>query len=195
MIDTLFLGITPTSSKLINYEDKFDILYNDNKEILLITKKIYSEEEDGDLPAFEYRYVLNCFDMKEMGSEENSIVMECLMCPEIKYVNAKVIDDITDNPEYWYHDAGTSGILPRLGVEYVDYGSEDYDYLTDNGKFIYMLNMAATMIDDADLMRGFAFDRTWNDIGNTGWDCLENLLNGKGLIKSALKRIKESEEY
>lgn len=203
-----FLGCSPSSaSQIIPYTEKFDILYDDGGEMKLITKETYSTEADEDLPAFKYKYVFNCMDLQSFGSNQKAIVIQCLMCPLPEYVNNKVLSDITDDINYYFSDAASSGILPNIGNEYINYdpaeipedenGNRWYDYyyhLTDNANFVQVLNVAATMIDDLDMLRGFRLDHIWNKIGNTGWDCLENLLNGKEFIESALERL-ESEEY
>lgn len=36
-------------------------------------------------------------------------------------------------------------------------------------------------------------DNVWNQIGNTGWDNLNYLLNGKDWLNAALRRIKNNE--
>lgn len=203
MTNTSFLGFTPVNPRqIISYENKFDVLHDDAGQMTLITKKTYSMEADGDMPAFEYKYILNCFDMYALGSENHTIVIECLLCPLFEYIKANVVKNITDKLEYYYDDAAVSGALPKLGDEYIDYNPKDippddygnqwedyYYHLTDNADFHQTLNVAATVLDNADAMRGFSFDKTWNRIGSTGWDLLESLLVGTDWIKVSINRI------
>lgn len=197
-----FLGCAPADeSQIIPYTDKFDVLYDDGGEMRLITKETYSTEVDEDMPAFKYKYILNCMDLQ--GSQEKSIVIQCLMCPLPEYVNKETLSEITDDLDFYFSDATSSGILPNMGDEYINYDPEQipedengnrwYDYyyhLTDNKDFIQVLNVVATMIDDLDIMKGWRMDRVWNRIGNTGWDLLNNLLNGKDYVEAALERLK-----
>lgn len=203
MTNISFLGFTPINpTQIISYEDKFDVLHDDAGQMLLITKKTYSTEADENIPAFRYKYILNCMDAYALGSEEHYIAVQCLLCPLIEYVKANVLDSITDDPEWYYNDAGTSGILPNLGDEYINYDPKDippdeyrnrwddyYYHLTDNKEFLQTLNVAATVIDNADAMRGFSFDKTWNGLGTTGWDLLEALLVGTDWVKASIDRI------
>lgn len=205
-----FLCCAPAdASQIIPYTEKFDILYDDDDgEMKLITKETYSTEADEDIPAFKYKYILNCMDMKAFGSEENSIVVQCLMCPLLEYINKKVLSDISNDGDldYYFSDAATCGILPNMGDEYINYDPEQipedengnrwYDYyyhLTDNKDFVHVLNVAATMIDDMNDLRGWRMDRVWNRIGSTGWDSLRHLLLGEDWIKKSINRILESE--
>lgn len=201
MTDISFLGFTPKANEITSYEDKFDILYDDGGQMLLITKDIYSTDADGNMPAFEYKYILNCIDMSAFGSKSNTIAIECFLCPLVEYINANALVNITDEPDYYYSDAGTSGVLPRLGEEFINYDPKDippdeygnrwYDYynrLTDNNDFVQTLNTAATVLDNANEMRGFSLDKVWNEIGTTGWDLLENLLLGEDWLKKSINR-------
>mgnify|MGYP004475949255 CR=1 FL=1 len=200
-----FLGCVPADeSQIIPYTEKFDVLYDDGGEMKLITKETYSTEADEDMPAFKYKYVLNCMDLIAFGSEEKSIVIQCLMCPLPEYVNKETLSEITDDIDFYFSDATSSGVLPNMGDEYINYDPEqvpedenrwdDYYYhLTDNKDFIQVLNVAATMIDGMNDLRGWRMDRTWNHIGSTGWDLLRHLLLGENWIKKSINRILESE--
>lgn len=200
-----FFGCAPAdASQIIPYADKFDVLYDDAGQMILITNKIYSTEADENMPAFEYKYILNCMDMYAMtgDDEKHEIIIECRLCPLLEYVKANIVDSITDRPEYYYYDAGTSGVLPELGEESINYDPKDippddygnhwddyYYHLTNNVDFLQTLNVAATVLDNADAMRGFSFDKTWNGLGSTGWDLLESLLIGTDWVKASINRI------
>lgn len=202
-----FLGCAPAdASQIIPYTEKFDILYDDGGEMKLITKETYSTEADEDMPEFKYKYVLNCMDLQVFGSEEKSIVIQCLMCPLPEYVNKETLKEITNEVDYYFSDATSSGVLPNMGDEYINYDPEQipedengnrwYDYyyhLTDNKDFVQVLNVAATMIDDMNDLRGWRMDRVWNQIGSTGWDLLRYLLIGENWTKKSINRLMESE--
>ena len=203
-----FLGCSPVNtSQIIPYTEKFDVLYDDDGgEMKLITKETYSTEADEDMPAFKYKYVLNCMDLQAFGLQDKAICIQCLMCPLPEYVNKETLKEITDEVDYYFSDATSSGVLPNMGDEYINYdleqipedenGNRWYDYyyhLTDNKDFVQVLNVAATMIDGMNDLRGWRMDRTWNQIGSTGWDLLRHLLLGENWIKKSINRILESE--
>ena len=202
-----FLGCAPAdASQIIPYTEKFDVLYDDGGEMKLITKETYSTEPDEDMPAFKYKYAFNCMDLQAFGSDQKAIVIQCFICLLPEYVNNKVLSDITDDINFYFSDAASSGALPNMGDEYINYDPEQipedengnrwYDYyyhLTDNKDFVQVLNVAATMIDDLDMLRGFRMDHVWNQIGSTGWDLLRHLLLGENWIKKSINRLMESE--
>lgn len=200
-----FLGCAPcNASQIIPYTDKFDVLYDDGGEMKLITKETYSTEADEDMPAFKYKYVLNCMDLTAFGTNQKAIVIQCLMCPLPEYVNKETLKEITDEVDYYFSDVARSDILPNMGDEYINYDDvpedengnrwyEFYYHLTDNKDFVQVLNVAATMIDGMNDLRGWRMDRRWNQIGSTGWDLLRHLLLGENWIRKSINRILESE--
>ena len=128
------------------------------------------------------------------------------MCSLPKYVNKETLKEITDEVDYYFSDVTSSGVLPNMGDEYINYDPEQipedengnrwYNYhyhLTDNKDFVQVLNVAATILDDVNVFRGFRMDRVWNDIGSTGWDSLRHLLLGEDWIKKSINRLMESE--
>ena len=67
-----------------------------------------------------------------------------------------------------------------------------YDYfyhITDWAKANELFNIIATVLYPMDSTRGHGLDQAWNQLGNTGWDLLEHILNGKDYIKAALSRL------
>lgn len=210
-----FLGFAPAlADQMIPYEDKFDVVYHDQRQMILVSKDTYSMEADGELPAFEYKYILNCFDFQAFGADRSEIVVQCRLCPLQKYINKEKLPELLESvngevydEDFYFEDMSGTGILPCFGTEYINYdpekvpedehGNRWYDYyynLTDNKDFVLMLNVAATVLNCVDAMRGAGLDNVWNRIGNTGWDNLNYLLNGRDWLNAALRRIKEKGE-
>lgn len=209
-----FLGFAPAlADQMIPYEDKFDVVYHNQGQMILVSKDTYSMETDGELPAFEYKYILNCFDFQVFGADRSEIVVQCRLCPLQKYINKEKLPELLESvngevydEDFYFEDMSGTGILPCLGTEYIRYdpekvpedehGNRWYDYyynLTDNKDFVLMLNVAATVLNCVDAMRGAGLDNVWNRIGNTGWDNLNYLLNGRDWLNAALRRIKNNE--
>lgn len=53
------------------------------------------------------------------------------------------------------------------------------------------LDCAATAAEALNSIRGFLLDKPWNLIGNTGWDLLDELIEGIDLRESSKKRLEK----
>lgn len=188
---------------IIPYKEKFDEEYNDEGQLTLLSKETYKAEADDDMPAFEYRYLIKAMDLQAFGSDQKTICFRLYMCPLRKYWKPDVLKDLPEDHEDWFfEDAADSDIIPYIGEEYLDYTNDDilpdengnkwYDYfyhITDWTKASEMLDMIATILDPMDSTRGHGLDQVWNQLGNTGWDLLEYILNGKDWVNTALSRL------
>lgn len=199
-----FAGWRPGNpDQIISWKEKFDELYNDDGQLILISKVTYETEADDDMPAFEYRYIIKAMDLQAFGSDRKTICFRLYICPLHQYWKLEILRNLSeDNNEDWFfEDAVDSGILPYIGEEYLDYtddnvspdenGNKWYDYfyhITDWTKANEILNIIATVLLPMNDTRGHGLDQTWNQLGNTGWDLLEYILNGKNLFKAALSR-------
>lgn len=205
MSETLsFAGWTPSSpEQIIPWKEKFNEEYSDGGQLTLLSKETYKAEADEDIPAFEYRYIIKAMDLQAFGSDQKTICIRLYMCPLLQYWKPEVLNDLSeDSNEYWFfEDAVDSGILPYIGEEYLDYTDSDvkpdengnkwYDYfynITDWTKASEMLDIIATVLYPMDRTRGHGLDQIWNQLGNTGWDLLEYILNGKDWVNTALLR-------
>ena len=206
MSETLsFAGWTPSSQEqIISWKEKFYEIYNDDGQLTLLSKEIYQAEADEDMPAFEYRYIIKAMDLQAFGSDQKTICFRLYMCPLRKYWESESLKGLSEdsNKDWFFEDAADSGILPYIGEEYLDYSDDDvspdengnkwYDYfyhITDWSKANEMLNIIATVLIPMNDTRGHGLDQTWNQLGNTGWDLLEYILNGKDCVDAALLRM------
>ena len=166
MNETLsFAGWRPGNpDQIIPWKEKFDEEYSDGGQLTLLSKEIYQAEADEDMPAFEYRYIIKAMDLQAFGSDQKTICFRLYMCPLPQYWKPEVLKDLSeDNSADWFfEDAVNSDVLPYIGEEYLNY--TDNDVLPDE-------------------------NQAWNQLGNTGWDLLEHILNGKDYIKAALSRL------
>lgn len=206
MSETLsFAGWRPGNpDQIIPWKEKFDEEYNDEGQLTLLSKEIYQAEADEDMPAFEYRYIIKAMDLQAFGSDQKTICIRLYMCPLLQYWEPEVLNDLLEdsNEDWFFEDAVNSDVLPYIGEEYLNYTDNDvlpdendnkwYDYfyhITNWTKANEMLNIIATVLLPMDRTRGHGLDQTWNQLGNTGWDLLEYILNGKNLFKAALSRL------
>lgn len=205
MNETLsFAGWRPGNpDQIIPWKEKFDEEYNDGGQLTLLSKETYEAEADEDIPAFKYRYIIKAMDLQAFGSDQKAICFRLYMCPLHQYWDKNVSKHLSeDNNEDWFfEDAADSGILPYIGEEYLNYTDDDvlpdengnkwYDYfyhITNWSKANEMLNIIATVLCPMNDTRGHGLDRIWNQLGNTGWDLLEHILNGKDWVNAALSR-------
>lgn len=204
MSELSFAGWRPGSPEcIVSWKEKFDEEYSDGGQLTLLSKEIYQAEADEDMPAFEYRYLIKAMDLQAFGSDQKTICFRLYLCPLCKYWKSEVLKDLSeDNDKNWFfEDAADSGILPYIGEEYLNYTDDDvlpdengnkwYDYfyhITDWSMANEMLNIIATVLIPMNDTRGHGLDQVWNQLGNTGWDLLEHILNGKDWINAALSR-------
>lgn len=200
-----FAGWRPGNpDQIISWKEKFDEEYNDDGNLTLLSKETYHTEADEDMPAFEYRYIIKAMDLQAFGSDQKTICFRLYMCPLRKYWKTDILNDLSEdsNEDWFFEYAVDSGILPYLGEEYLDYTDDDilpdengnkwYDYfynITDWTKASEMLNIIATVLDPMNDTRGYSLDQVWNQLGNTGWDLLKYILNGKDCVDAALSRM------
>lgn len=206
MSETLsFAGWRPGNpDQIIPWREKFDEEYSDGGQLTLLSKEIYQAEADEDMPAFEYRYIIKAMDLQAFGSDQKTICFRLYMCPLHKYWESESLKGLSEdnNKDWFFEDAADSGILPYIGEEYLDYSDDDvspdengnkwYDYfyhITDWSKANEMLNIITTVLYPMDSTRGHGLDQAWNQLGNTGWDLLEYILNGKNCVDAALSRL------
>ena len=199
-----FAGWHP-GSEIIPWKEKFDETYNDDGQLALLSKEIYKAEVDEDMPAFEYRYIIKAMDLQAFGSDQKTVCVRLYMCPLQQYWKPNALKDILedDNEDWFFEDAADSGVLPCMGEKYLNYTDDDvqpdengnkwYDYfchITDWTKANDLFDIIATVLDPIDNMRGFSLDSVWNQIGTTGWDLLESILNDKDWMWQSIERMK-----
>lgn len=180
-----------------NWLDLFEEYYNDGGELVAFSKKVYEHGFDfEDYYKFKYRLCIKVMAMSEFLADDeeghNDIHFELSLVPLPEYLNAKVKGDIADSmgvEEIDVYDIVSYGCCPYLDRDTLtlDDDTEVYD-VTENEDVIRMLDACATVCESINNLRGFYLDRAWNLIGSTGWDLLDNLINGEDFIQKALDR-------
>lgn len=207
--NTVNFGGWSTAEQLKDWEQAFDVEYNDDGELILASKETFKHDEPESNLVFEYKYCIDVMDIYSRTGDSscNNIVMNMYLIPLAKYWNDKAIesvkrmngwDDYSDEQcmnEICMSDAIQNGSCILMEQDSVSYDVEEndegfYDVL-DNADVVEKLNVAATIFEASDHLRGFKLDCYQNRIGSTGWDKLEEILNGKDAIQAALERYKE----
>lgn len=90
-------------------------------------------------------------------------------------------------------DAEACNFCPVFGNERITFDLEEHDEgfynVLDNAEVVEMLDMAASVVGCVDSFRGMAFDSVINGLGVTNWDVLDEVLNNRDSIKTALGRL------
>ena len=183
-----------------NWLDFFEEFYNDDGELVAFSKEVYEHGFDfEDYYKFKYKLCISAIAMNNFLADDeeghNDIHIELSIVPLPEYLNAEVKDGIADcmgTEEIDVYDIYSYGGCPRLDHDTLTLNDDAAFYdITANEDAVRMLDACATVCESINNLRGFYLDRAWNLIGSTGWDLLDNLINGKDFIQSAMDRYKD----
>ena len=82
-----------------------------------------------------------------------------------------------------YYDVAEYGISVRMADEYLEGIKEDKYNLDDIEAVRERIEAITATYESVNILRGFYLDRSWNRMGTTGWDTLNNAINGEPLFK------------
>ena len=182
-----------------NWLDLFEEYYNDDGEMIAFSKEVFEHGFDfEDICKFKYRLCIKVFAMNAFVSYDeevhNDIHVELLIVPLPEYLNSKIKKEIADCmgvEEIDVFDIVLYGGCPCLDSDCLKLDDNaDFYYVTENEEVVKMLNACATTCEAINNLRGFCLDRTWNMIGNIGWDLLDNMINGQDYVAKAFDRYK-----
>lgn len=187
-----------SAGNITNWEEIFEESYNDDGSVILVSKETFHHEEEG--LSFDYKYLMNIIDMSiATCGDIYCIDMSLKMMPEFKCWCEKELLDAARMIGYEEHsieeiikylmpsDALSAGNCITMMSEQVYYDSEEnedgfYDPL-DNEEVSKKLNVAASLVQAVDGLKGFYLDKGWNHIGTNGWDVLNHVIKGEDLFK------------
>lgn len=161
---------------LSNVNDLFDAISVDEDGALYESKETYTHKEDG--LTFDYKYLIQgiwC---------EGSIYYGLYLVPLANSLHKDKRASVArfcglDESEITPFDVLSYGCGVLMGME-----SVKSDVIED----VY-LNEIATATECVDSLRGFYLDRYQDKMGATGWDYLEDYINGDDAVKRALNRV------
>ena len=178
-MENLFNGKNETLSELsdidqfckdgIKFYDLFEIEINKPNEMFASTKETYTYSVDGDDLNFKYKYAIYAFIFEGVTIYNLSLV------PMEESLRKETLNEILD----WYSDDNENHSLL--------YKTFDYDVAIDLGLFRNIkeegisksvLNKIASAIPTIDKIKGFFLDYPQTANGLTGWDFLEEYING-----------------
>lgn len=163
-------------SALANANDMFDAISVDEEEVVYESKKTYAHEEEG--LTFDYKYLIRgvwC---------DGSIYYGLYLVPLANSLHKDKRASVAcfcglEESEITPYDIFSYGCAVLMGTENVN-----SDVIED----VY-INEIATITGSIDRLRGFYLDKYQNRIGSTGWDYLEDYINGEDAVQKALNRV------
>lgn len=163
-----FGGVTP--GQIEDASNTFDCLLDDSERIELVSKNEYHHTEDDEL-TFDYRYLITA---NRWDGEKWYVTLQLVPSPQS--LCEKVADSVckccgVDRDEMTHTDIADYGCAIDVATETTS--EEDPQQLID---------LASSIVSAVDGMRGFFLDRRINLIGTTGWDVLQNAINGVKLF-------------
>ena len=169
----------------VNVEEHFEEWYNDDGMLYLVSKKEYEHGED-DL-NFKYKYVIRVMDIANLSGEEGApIAIELLLVPSPDSLCEEKRESVIEsmgNEDIDYYDIAEYGISVRMAEEYLEWIEEDKYNLDEIEAVREKIEAVVAVYESMNSLRGFYLDRAWNMIGTTGWDTLNNAINGEPLFK------------
>lgn len=200
MADMLNFGaISFETAQKMDLLDKFEELYNDDGFAIFQSKKTYHSDDEVYKP-FDYKLIIRATALGQfIGEDEeghNDVYIELSMCPLPEFLSEKAANEIKDCmgvDELTVYDIVEYGRCPELESDTVVITDDDDAYnILDVDTAKEKLDCAATAAEIFNSIRGFSLDKPWNLISNTGWDLLDELINGVDPNENIIKRLKEN---
>ena len=179
--------------------DKFDELYNDDGFAIFESKKTY-HSDDEDYKPFDYKLVIRATALGQFIGEgedgHNDVHIELSMCPLPEFLSEKIADEIKDSmgvDKLTVYDIAEYGSCPELESDTIVITDDDDAYnVLDVDVIKKKLDCAATAAETFNSLRGFSLDKPWNLLSNTGWDLLDEMIEGIDLSENIIKRFKNN---
>ena len=177
-----------TNSDNNKFKDKFDTLYDDCG-AFFESKEVFRHEDET---SFDFRYCVEVIDLDDIcGKQKYGI--ELAVVPMFNSLCEKQKKSILDcscvsEDEVTTMDVYQEGTSIMIG--YTDVPNEGKPWDECEG-VVKALDAIANVFETINGMRGFYFDKYVNQIGTTGWDLIEDYINGVNFVKATLDRYKE----
>lgn len=180
------------------FQDKFNCLFEDNDAFYESKETFHHEDET----SFDYKFCVEIIDLEYATGEEedkNKYGIELAIVPMFHSLCDKQKKSILDcscitEDEVNTRDTYQEGCSIMIGYEEVVVSIDDFE----SGKgfegcepIMSRLNAIANIFECVNSLRGFYLDKPQNAIGTTGWDLIEDYINGVDFVKATLDRYKE----
>ena len=151
-------------------DTKFNEIYFEDDNAFFESKETFTHEEEN--LTFNYKYAI------EAVQCEGKIYYGLYLVPCADSLNKDKRSSVADccgvdEDEITIYDISSYGCNGCMGTEVVD-----NEYIEDT-----YLDKIASVCGIIDSLRGFYLDKPQNRIGTSGWDMLDDYINGKSWLK------------
>lgn len=172
--------------------DHFDEVLNDAySQMFYQSKRVFKHEEEG--LNFNYRYCIEVINMDAWTGDDSGEAMIMLkMVPELDSLCGKMRNSVLEScgleaDDCTSFDVSSYGCNIGFGDCTVDLG-DNCMCMDECPELLEKLDTIASVFEPIDSLRGFYLDRAVNRIGTTGWDMLDDFINGKDFLQATLSR-------
>lgn len=195
-----FGGTSAMEKDRKKWSDLFEEYYNDAGTLIAFSKETYDHDPNcEDYYQFKYKLCIKGESMAAFLADDeeghNDVHIELLLVPLPEYIHSSKRKDIADcmgTEEIDLYDIVSYGCCPYLDRDCVTLNDDaDFYDITENEKIVRALDACATTAYVNNNLRGFCLDRTWNLIGSTGWDLIDEMITGSSFVERTWARYKE----
>lgn len=193
--------VTVNENEKRNWKDFWDIEYETDDKIILISKESFHIEKNtcdyGDY-EFDYHLVLKIEDNYEILDADEfetdyKIRLELYLIPDYNYINKKILNKYGISKEYFYLDILQNLNAPILANDTKNISFEPVMF-SNLKELSNILDYSEVVINIINNLQGFYMDCCKNKIGTTNWDLLHSLLFDVNPFAVSLQRIITKEE-
>lgn len=183
-----------TDHDVYKVDDKFECIDLDET-LFYQSKEVFQHRED-DVLNFDYKYYIEVIDWDACTGEEKGVYMVNFgIVPMFESLNDEKKSSVisccgcedTTPDVYDVHSYGCSVPLGNVEIEHHGMTYDECEELQTT------LNGIANVFETIDRLRGFFLDRHVNRIGSTGWDLLNDYINGVNFVRATLDRYKTTD--
>lgn len=190
-------GVTLKENNFIegSWKRYFEEAYNDEESSIgFVTKKEYSELWDKNDMQIKYRFLVEFYQDYEKDAPKD-IYVNLYLVPNFEFIHKDIIAKIQKD-----YDSSFEITTENLRIEDLMWNcqlpvlTKDEIYCTRSLKSFHStkiteaLEIAAKVCDSVAGLIGFYMDNPENMIGTTGWDYLNEIVNGEDAIKATMER-------
>ena len=141
-----------------------------------------------------YIKTLNMPALTEWEDEKKPFVSELYIVPKLEFITQQCKDKIFDSMDFDEFLKTYGDIFAQM--EIINYGlgirlSGGFESFATEKEAIDALKKDVQAIS---MLIGFYMDKSWNQIGTTGWDTLNELVHNKDQFKESMNRISTQTE-
>lgn len=179
-------GIKFPSIEQIKFEEKFEVIrdfnYNYDESMLAVSKEDFHHDEEG--LTFAYNYAIKVTPWCDKETLKIGVIYRLYLVPTFESLCEESQVDACNYGNGWGERATIDDLIGSgkgvvIATEEVDGARE-----VDNDK----LDSIASVINSIDQLKGFYLVQPRNLLGTTGWEYLDEFVNGVDAITTTMQR-------